>query len=81
MNEQSWQYPAREEKKKTKLSLNHLKAFKSLKFVLLDKAILFFIAKPLFPAEPAIPSAGVLGLGSKLYPSNKQHMLDLTWFM
>lgn len=33
--------------------------------------------------EPAEPNAHLLGLGSKLYPSNKQHMLckDLTPFM
>lgn len=33
--------------------------------------------------EPAEPNAQLLGLGSKLYPSNKQHMLckDLTPFM
>ena len=33
--------------------------------------------------EPAVPSARILGLGLKLYPSNKQRMLnkDLTLFM
>ena len=33
--------------------------------------------------EPAVPSARVVGLGSKLYPSNMQRMLnkDLTQFM
>ena len=33
--------------------MNHVKALKSLKFVLLDKSILFFIAKPVFPAVRA----------------------------
>ena len=33
--------------------------------------------------EPAVPSARILGLGLKLYPSNKQRTLnkDLTLFM
>ena len=26
--------------------------------------------------EPAVPTARLLGLGSKLYPSNMQHMLN-----
>ena len=41
-----------------------------------------FIDKPLI-IEPAVPSTRLLGLSSKLYPSNKQHMLnkDFSRFM
>ena len=41
-----------------------------------------FIDKPLI-IEPAVPSTRLLGLSSKLYPSNKQHMLnkDFSGFM
>ena len=34
----------------------------------------FFFAKPMIITEPAVPTARLLGLGSKLYPSNMQHM-------
>ena len=39
--------------------------------------------KPLVPTEPAIQSTRLLGLGLKLYPSNRLRMLnkDLTRFM
>ena len=39
-----------------------------------------FIEKAMSITEPAVPSARLLGLGSKLYPSNMQRMLnkDLT---
>ena len=39
-----------------------------------------FIDKPMVITEPAVPSAQLLGLDSKLYPSNMQRMLnkDLT---
>lgn len=67
-----------EEKKKPRLCLNHVEALKLLTFALLDESILFLIAKLVFPAEVAMPSTGLLGLGSKLYPGNKQLMLDLT---
>ena len=42
-----------------------------------------FIDEPMVITEPAVPSARVVGLGSKLYPSNMQRMLnkDLTQFM
>ena len=41
-----------------------------------------FIDKSLRITEPAVPSARLLVLGSKLYPSSMQRMLnkDLTWF-
>ena len=41
-----------------------------------------FIDKPMVITEPAVPSARALGLGSRLYPSNMQRMLnkDLTQF-
>ena len=41
-----------------------------------------FIDKPMVITEPAVPSARLLGLGSRLYPSNMQRMLnkDLTQF-
>ena len=35
-----------------------------------------FIDKPIVITEPAIPSARLLGLGSKLYPGNIQRMLN-----
>ena len=34
-----------------------------------------FIDEPMVITEPAVPSARVVGLGSKLYPSNMQRML------
>ena len=42
-----------------------------------------FIDKPMVTTEPAVPSTQLLGLGSKLYPSNILCMLnkDLTRFM
>jgi len=42
-----------------------------------------FIDKPMVITEPAVPSTQLLGLGSKLYPSNMLCMLnkDLTRFM
>ena len=42
-----------------------------------------FIVKPLVVTEPAIVSARLLGLGSKLYASNRPRMLnkDLTQFV
>ena len=42
-----------------------------------------FIDKPMILTEPAVPSTQLLGLGSKLYPSNMLCMLnkDLTRFM
>ena len=42
-----------------------------------------FIDKPMFITEPVVPSERILGLGSKLYPRNMQHMLkrDLVRFM
>ena len=41
-----------------------------------------FIDKPIVITEPAVPSGQLLGLCSKLYPSNMQRMLnkDLTRF-
>ena len=41
-----------------------------------------FIDKSPSITEPAVPSARILGLGTKLYPSSMQRMLnkDLTWF-
>ena len=36
----------------------------------------FFFAKPMIITEPAVPTARLLSLGSKLYPSNMQHMLN-----
>ena len=41
-----------------------------------------FIDKPMIITEPAVPSAQLLGLGSRQYPSNMQRMLkkDLTQF-
>ena len=46
-----------------------------------NSCILFIDA--MFITEPAISSTSILGLGSKLYPSNMQCMLnkDLTRFM
>ena len=46
-----------------------------------NSCILFIDA--MFITEPAISSTSILGLGSKLYSSNMQCMLnkDLTWFM
>ena len=35
-----------------------------------------FIDKPIIIVEPAVPSTLLLGLGSKLYPSNMQGMLN-----
>ena len=35
-----------------------------------------FIYKPIIIIEPAVPSTLLLGLGSKLYPSNMQGMLN-----
>ena len=35
-----------------------------------------FIDKPIIIIEPAVPSTLLLGLGSKLYPSNMQGMLN-----
>ena len=75
--------------------LNHLKPFKLAQPELLDWSTLFFfcqtfffecehpfIDKSLSITEPAVPSARLLGLGTKLYPSSMQRMLnkDLTWF-
>ena len=42
-----------------------------------------FIDKSMVITEPTVPSAWLLGLDSKLYPSNKQHMFnkDLTLLM
>ena len=42
-----------------------------------------FIDKPIVITEPAVASIRLLGLGSKLYPSNMRCMLnkDLIWFM
>ena len=41
-----------------------------------------FIDKPIVITEPAVQSAWVLGMGSRLYPSNMQRVLnkDLTQF-
>ena len=41
-----------------------------------------FIDKPIVITEPAVQSAWLLGLGSRLYPSNMQRVLnkDLTQF-
>ena len=43
----------------------------------------FFLDKPMIRTEPAVPTARLLGLDSKLYPSKMQHMLnkDFTRFM
>ena len=59
----------------------------------LDKSILFslvkqvffgceplFIDKPVVITEPAVAGAWLLGLGSKLYPSNIQRMLNKDLF-
>ena len=35
-----------------------------------------FIDKPMVITESSVPSAQLSGLGSKLYPSNIQHMLN-----
>ena len=42
-----------------------------------------FVDKPIVTTEPSLPSVRLLGLGSKLYPSNIQRMLnkDLARFM
>ena len=84
----------RGEEKRT-LCLNPVNPLRSSKPKLLDQSILFsllklffferehpFIDKPIVITEPAVPSAQLLGLGSKLYPSNMQRMLnkDLTRF-
>ena len=37
---------------------------------------LLLIDKPMVTSEPAVTSAQLLGLGSKLYHSNMQHMLN-----
>ena len=42
-----------------------------------------FNDEPMFTTEPTVPSARILSLGSKMYPSDIQHMLnkDFTRFM
>ena len=69
----------------TLLSLS-LMAFSFLIFhsTVLPKHLFLLINrdKPVVTAEPSVPSSRLLGLGSKLYPSNVQRMLnkDLTRF-
>ena len=85
-----------EEEEKRRCSLNHLRPLKLPHPELLDWSTLVFffcqtfffecehrfIDKSLRITEPAVPSARLLVLGSKLYPSSMQRMLnkDLTWF-
>ena len=61
------------EEEKMRLCLNRVKAKTSerVKPVFLVWAI---IDKPTVINEPAVPSARLLGLGSKLYPSSMQRM-------
>ena len=70
--------------KKRRLCLNRMEPLQSPKPELLDWSILFslvklvnsecehrFIHKPTVVTEPALPSAWLIGLGSKLYPKAK----------
>ena len=84
------------EEEKRRCSLNHLRPLKLPHPELLDWSTLVFffcqtfffecehrfIDKSLRITEPAVPSARLLVLGWKLYPSSMQRMLnkDLTWF-
>ena len=85
------------EKAALQLCLNHVKPLRSPQPKLLDESIVFslvklffffvcellLIDKPMVTSEPAVTSAQLLGLGSKLYHSNMQHMLnkDITRFI
>ena len=78
------------EKATLQLCLNHVKPLRSPQPKLLDESIVFsliklffffvcellLIDKPMVTSEPAVTSAQLLGLGSKLYHSNMQHMLN-----
>ena len=78
------------EKAALQLCLNHVKPLRSPQPKLLDESIVFsliklffffvcellLIDKPMVTSEPAVTSAQLLGLGSKLYHSNMQHMLN-----
>ena len=78
------------EKAALQLCLNHVKRLRSPQPKLLDESIVFslikrffffvcellLIDKPMVTSEPAVTSAQLLGLGSKLYHSNMQHMLN-----
>ena len=56
----------------TSALVNHVFLVKLVSF----ECELLFIDKPMVTSEPAVPSAQLLGLGSKLYHSNMQHMLN-----
>ena len=78
------------EKAALQLCLNHVKPLRSPQPKLLDESIVFslvklffffvcellLIDKPMVTSELAVTSAQLLGLGSKLYHSNMQHMLN-----
>ena len=79
------------EEERKRCCLNHLKPFKLPQPELLDWSTVFFflsnfffecehpfIDKSLSITEPAVPSARLLGLGSKLYPSSMQRS-DAIW--
>ena len=84
------------EEKKRKLFLNSVDPLNSPQPELLDQSIFFSLVKQFFSGsidlllkkpvaitEPTVSSAWLLGLGSKLFPSNMQRMLnkDLPPFM
>ena len=84
------------EEKKRRLFLNRVDPLNSPQPELLDWPVLFSLVKQVFFSasihllkrpvaitEPTVPSAWLLGLGSKLFPSNMQRMLnkDLPRFM
>ena len=78
------------EKATLQLCLNHVKPLRSPQPKLLDESIVFslvnlffffvcellLIDKPMVTSEPAVTSAQLLGLGSKLYHSNMQQILN-----
>ena len=78
--------PGKQEKRR--LCLNRVKSLKTPQSELLDFSTLFsrqtgfsesqhpFLGNPMFITKPAVPSARLLGLGSKLYSSKIQRKLN-----